>query len=415
MLDAGACSDIEDKEGKTALHYALETPSSDQENKKGSHNQVEIVMLLLKKGASLGVDIGKQQTPLHLAARSGDPKRTSKMLHCNVEALFTKDRWGMTPLDVACHPDARPGTTESVFDVLAEYIKRESKEDEALTIEAKSQLGHRFVQRMLSKDRLDDSNLSWSAIEWATHRQKRLVLWSLITSSPPTSRTKKALVNSHSIVDKFIKDLESKRKECGKVKSSKAISSQDQERRGKTDRRPATDKGQPYHERMGNFKAIKDTLNYFIIAQTYRRIEKFELPSHSEPASKLLDEHDSIVIEFFMNKNRASRVGKIISVKETIYKKGPRQIIKDARQEVNDIRRKIENSRREDEGIRQHLDDLGQMVQDMRQVDDDVKATSSAAEDPNSQKASDKSTQFTWIHLPSTNVSAKFLCCNDKS
>lgn len=342
LLDADANYSFQDEDGKTALHHALQ-PNGDS-NEKAQEVVLSMVTVLLRKGADLFARDIDGATAFHIAFEQNEREKRKQ-------------------------PD---GTSNSLFQNIAPLVRRKLREDGSLEdklVLADAQITNRHgvVKWLLSnspvnKSQQPNGSADWSAIEWATHRQKPQVLLSLIATSTRTPETKKALDTAIKMVKASLEQKPEMLKSRQKTFDKSSHQAGDKKEKGH--RGVATDKNQPSDEkRIGRLKTIKDILDHFTIAYTYRRTERFELPrwGDKDVISEVLEEHHCAIIQFYKGRGRGARSGMIRNVKEVIYEMGPKNII---------------------EGLRQIVED-----------NQEAKA------------------QFTWIHLPSTNVSAMILYC----
>jgi ankyrin repeat protein len=104
LLAAGADANAVATYGRTPLHCACERPPLQQD-----HNKI-CVASLLKAGASVKARDEWERTPLHYVCRSGEVECARLLLEAGSHvAMETKNRFGHTPLRLACTLTSRSG------------------------------------------------------------------------------------------------------------------------------------------------------------------------------------------------------------------------------------------------------------------------------------------------------------------
>ncbi|KDO22630.1 TKL protein kinase [Saprolegnia parasitica CBS 223.65] len=115
LLDKGAKFDACTTDGSTLLHCAA------------SNGHVDVVRLLLDKGADVDASNANGSTPLHHAAQANKPEMVQLLLEKGAK-VDAKNREGKTPLEVA---EAR-GSNDPVATVLRDYLHMQSQLFDAL-------------------------------------------------------------------------------------------------------------------------------------------------------------------------------------------------------------------------------------------------------------------------------------------
>ena len=111
VLDAGADTSVQDRDGRTALHHA------------GSEGNTSCTSLLLLRGAPPCIQDLSGETPLHLACHFGRKLDVTLMLSHSIDPLAVKDRTGRSALHIA----AASGQA-NIIDIICKHLQSQASE-----------------------------------------------------------------------------------------------------------------------------------------------------------------------------------------------------------------------------------------------------------------------------------------------
>lgn len=395
--------------GQTALHKAARL------------GHAKVVKLLLENGADVRIQDGKGRLPLHLASFQGNVAVANLLLEYGArQQLETRDLDGMTPLHIACKagkedvehpspdnlgpedlnekessmPDFKSGRHSAVVELLLENKAgpdtKTANGETALRLALDCQYGKdEKLQHLTRYMRLNNeeaplsSTLKTSAsdatskdfvdlLDWAAEDRKRhyiaesLIRKHFASSAPPPPEGSSvfayaAWANLPGVLRLLVINTPFDENTLGAIKSlqtPKTPVSQSQQ---------VTEQGNEHDttgQQMEDYSAVQEILRDpplgfadELLANMHTDSEDFELPKAGDP--KYLDRFGAAaVVQFYKGKNRYSRIRRSPTVQEVIYSKGPQSIIEPWMRDAKRLIKDLEPS-------------------------------------------------FTWVHLPSTNVSLK--------
>lgn len=392
LLAAGASVNIQDVDGQTALHEA------------SRENYTEIVQRLLEQsGINIEVVDKNGQTALHLASERGNESVVKLLLENNakVDATDKKSRTALhlasdardedqsdpDPDEVGSHgltdketsnPELRSGRHSAVVLLL---LKKGAKPgDHALEWAARDSKSHAVAKWLLQKrpdktksEPFPGSN-GWSVMEWAVYKQLPGIVLLLIAASERTPEVDRDLESALELVKSIKKRLKSSKSPQERVDISR------------TNEEKGSDKGQTEHdlqrtkpEQKGqkglqskDLDTIKDILCDPPFIQMRKGSKKYGLPRpRGTPGIEdVLMNFEATVVQFY-KEGAVSTIRRNRSVKEVIYDAGPTKIMKTAIEFLDSV-------------------------------------ISKSPELSSQATYSETEPKFTWVHLPSTNVSTTF-------
>lgn len=386
---------IKDKEGRQALHFA-----SIQGNEA-------VLKMLLRTEAGQQVDIrdNDDMTPLHVASAAGDdnvlkqasddmgpddltpeerenPEYESGRHGAVVRLLLergakpkAKTKTGHTALHLAaeCGDDEKlESILEYMDDVRAPltstlktvHFGQGSGGFDALRWAAGNVERHGIAKLLIVK-RLKAVAVSapgeskaWGAIEWAAYAGLPKELWLLIATSPRTKATKEALELARKLVESSVNQ------------SQESVAEQDQ---------TGDETSHHTEDRQINDQALQDIIRDPPIALMCIDSQTYGQPTFDSRFSGVLGEFEAAVIQFYKGPSQFGSIRRFRAVREAIYDKGPKDIMDKT---VQSVRNFIGT---QSEGV-------------------ETGATHSAQR----PIYMGSKPRFTWVHLPSTNVSVNF-------
>ncbi|KAI1205140.1 uncharacterized protein F4807DRAFT_444149 [Annulohypoxylon truncatum] len=402
LLKANAHINTTDNEGRTALHYASEThewylldlydteyeqigqdTSLDIENIPSASGQYCMTLdILLRQGANFRAQTIHGDTALHLAVKQGDPRRVQVISNTNMqnfqEYTTIQNKKGRTALYVAfeSYTESEKYRLDTMRLLLhkmrcADFGEHsEHDEQEVIIWAAESEHTHDIAKSLFAKSKATvdrdkpHRSESWSVIEWATYREMPKAVWVLLSSSPLTPQTNenrlKALDYANSQVSKMAgrKSEPRQTRDGGKNKGKKA-DDQKQE-----DTRP------------DDITLIRDILLDSLFTQTSRPEEPFMKPIIEGTLAATVQGFEAAIIDFYESESKSGFLRRFRNVKEVIYDKGPRHILKDAKTNLGKA--------------------LGFQSSGYSKPSNDALALHEMYIKDNPK--------FTWVHLPATNM-----------
>lgn len=386
LIQDGASIDTTDSEKKTALDHASEAATENlqdladsdteqgdstdtvyegsREIPPGSGQYDVVIKLLLEKDHELQKKFNDRETALHRAAKGGDPKLVQRILeHISDPAYHAaKDADGRTALYFAFQREDREAPMKHLVNHMSLIdFGGDDVEKRAIAWAAESASTHDIAKHLLKKSKaLDQTGMprradSWSAIEWAAYREIPDILWLLLSSSPPTSETRrqidKALAQSKEPGVQPTKD-----RAKGKTKSPAA---QRQE-------------GTPSKNKVFVIDMLEDPA----LTQTSMEREPYSLPQLRAEHQEATNSFKAAIFGFYEENNNSGFIKRSRTVKEAIYDRGPRSILREARANVQRFVERLPQEHSHNQSAKAFAPYMG----------------------------SEESSKFIWVHLPATNV-----------
>ncbi|CAH0044337.1 unnamed protein product [Clonostachys solani] len=383
-IDEGLAIDIQDSEGKTALHYACGsrhqemgeqfTPDEDpvetstNEETTGTEkktNFTEIIKKLIEKRADPWMTTKKNKTALHFALkhRRSDCKELLLIFSIRAERLAPGD-WDEEILIHAEFKNRKSDKNGYILSHLMGILSNAPKElEETLQWAVASHSRHEFAKYLFSKDYKEDEDerkSSWSALRWAIYYRRQELLWWLIATSP-----------RNTVMEE-------------QVKAARGIKENDEwvvtKREKLRDDIFKTEKGAKEGSKQPDdktiWRAIQDILENPPLAQIYRDTNTLEPPELNLKGGGIPVGFKSLIVRFYKGRTNSNAIRLSRDVQQTIYGAGVTRIMKNETKRLKDI---LDIGRKGTQ-----LEKLSRKYQTMYD---------------------DEKLKFTWIHLPATNVS----------
>ncbi|KAF5614061.1 1-alkyl-2-acetylglycerophosphocholine esterase [Fusarium sp. NRRL 25303] len=446
LIEIGANCTAQGFNGRTPLHWAcinghettVRGPHEADESREESQpdRYGAIIKFLLEKGADIKAQSNRQETALHFAASKGSLERLAPILK-NADAADvsaqTKDGW--TALRCAYEG-------EQCAVALPELIrsgKAEKADFGSGTADGRiwNDAVEHFVNNYNTHDVVDwllknkirtvtvpISSEQWSSIEWAAYEQNPKVLSFLIRNSDSDSTGKQVekalkhalevskaslevlfdtgfikvlyiLINSSARNDDNITEvkeaLETVRRRRLKLESQprgqatlytpKAIPNapgqHDRRKRGReADRTKQTSRPSAKNEddsknnrqkKLQQLKNLEDILRHPPFTHVHRYIRSFPLVEPKPDSKGILDNVEASVTQFFQSREESGTILRYRSIKDVIFSPGPKEIMQNAAKALKNI-------------------------------------TEEESGSPGYSFGVDTKPEFTWVHLPSTNI-----------
>ncbi|KAM0544379.1 hypothetical protein ACHAPJ_011838 [Fusarium lateritium] len=331
--------------GKTGLHYACHATTEDLRSIDpqwhGSDDLSEderrdpaflsgrydsVVRLLLHRGAKPDARSDTQDTPLHFAAKGGDPTRLNIILehveHGEVSLMNSK---GETALCVAFKGKKPERAMRTLLTSpklkTAEFGKDDAKHDALLWAAGNSET-HDIAKLLIVKGSMATKNYNappksaqWSVIEWAIFYKLPQILWLLIASSPRSSPTEASLGHAMQLAVGEPRLLQNQTTD----QSAEAVVET-----GPT-QQEAND-GEIQSQR-GDRQILIDILQDLPIGLMCRDSETYDLPVFEDRHTNVLDNFQCTAVQFYQEQNQSSFIRRYRTVREMIYQSGPKAIM----------------------------------------------------------------------------------------
>lgn len=413
-------TDILRTEEDTALHIAV------------WRSNFQMARFLLEHGANVNARDHEGSLPVHLASFRGNEAILELLLdNENCHQLDVRDEYGMTPLHLASCADwyevneypiedsesdiqnfEETNSTDfgAVFkagrhDEVVHHLLAREADTTVLTEDGKTAVELAFdrgyydrgeailkvftqsnggnletlmwaagkaerheIATSLIKRRLKGSGIlvvektdGWTSIEWAAYAGETRALWLLIASSPQRKETKRILKSAKAIV------------EGSKTHGEKSATNPDTQ-----ETTPVADTEK--HNKGTTTQEILDIINNPPTGFICRDSSTYNVPKDEDrlPSS---DSHHATIVQFYKRQGKFDSIIRAPTIKETIYGQGPAGIM----DKVVDRLKGLANS---------HLSWL--------------KESDIPVQRPMFMDAKPAKPRFTWIHLPATNVSARY-------
>ncbi|CAG9993960.1 unnamed protein product [Clonostachys byssicola] len=369
--------DVQDSEGKTALHYACGSRhqemnigvASYEDETTGTEKKfdfTEIIGKLLGREADPWMTTRKNKTALHFALkhRRSDCNKLLPMFSIRAEHLAPSD-WDEELLIHVLFKNRRYANNEDVLNYLMSILSNAPKElDETLQWAVASHSRHEFAKYLFSKndkEDIDNAKSSWSALRWAIYYRRQELLWWLLATSPRNT----VMENQIKAAQMIEQNEEWTTMKKGKPKDgiSKTEKEEKEKLNQQDDRKIWCD--------------IQDILNNPPLAQIYRQdmgTNTLEPPELNLKCGVIPDGFESLIVRFYKERTNSNFIRLSRRVDETIYGTGVTRLMKNEAKKLQEIL---------DIGKRgKQLKKLSRKYQTMY---DDEKVI------------------FTWVHLPATN------------
>lgn len=403
---------IQDFEGRTVLMELFAATVNDDINDDQSPKVRASITKLLELSPTVDVTDCGRQTALHYATTfalsTKDSSLTLKTLDLAKNGtLLLKDEQGRTALDVAFDANPNANSPDEVWHKMIDHLNKGNLRNELLCCLVQREAMHDEAKKLLIQkgekvDHIPESD-KWGLVEWVIFRGLPQVLMSYVTAirQEDAGSNQRIFKETKEVRDKLIEwlgepgnknkvewlrepennsveglgNLKNKnnmqllaKQEDKKKKPPKSSPLPTRERMKKTDNLEG-ESGRRDEDQV--LRDIKDILDFFLIEKTTRSKQSPELSKPNEGMKKSLTKFRAAVIQMGQDGRGFTRFVKFRQVEEVVYNK--------------DVRLKTTGE------TKKRFEKL------LPRPDGSAK--------PATQGGEGFGGEFTWIHLPSTNVS----------